>query len=112
MDPFSVDVRDVSTLIGVSVCVTGKERSVDGVLFDFAILSATLVLCSEDGTTLNETMQTNKVNKLWATSQEAMKSTALASELRRRKSGGFSAMLHGTESRLALRDIYYEQKSQ
>ena len=99
LDTFSVDVRDVL------VCVSGKERSVDGVLFDFAMLSATLVPCSENGTTLDETMQTNKMNKLRAISQEAIKSIALASELRRRSSGGFSAMLHGTESKLALRGI-------
>ena len=87
------------------VCVSGKERSVDGVLFDFAMLSATPVPCSENGTTLDETMQMNKMNKLWATSQEAIKSTALASELRKRSSGGFSTMLHGTESKMAPRGI-------
>ena len=100
-------------LIGVSVCGSGKERSVNAVLFDFAMLFATgcsssllsLVRCSQDGTTLDETTQTNKMNKLCATSQEAIQSTTLGSELRRRSSGGVSAMLHGTESKLALRDI-------
>lgn len=97
------------TLIGVLVCVSSKERSVDGVLFDFAMLSAMPVPCSENVTTLNKTMQMNETNKLWATSQEAIKNTALAPEIRR-SSGRVSAMLHGTESKLALRDIYHEER--
>ena len=100
-------------LIGVLVCGSGKDRSVDAVLFDFAMLCATgcsssllsLVRCSQNGTTLDETMQTNKMNNLCATSQEAIQSTALGSELRKRSSGGVSATWGGTESKLALRGI-------
>lgn len=87
---FLAGVRDMFILTGaVGAYGAGQERSNDEVLLKVVVWFSrtdrpsepmSLVLGSGDGATLDEAMQTNKMNKLWGTSHKAIERTALVSK--------------------------------
>lgn len=102
VDTFLAGVRDMLTG-ALGAYGAGQEESNDEVLLKVVMSLVgtdrssgipSLVPCSGDGTTLDEAMQINKMNKLWGTSHRAIEVTALASK-RTRCSGGFLFFIAG-----------------